>query len=90
MDIGDHATPIAIIGMGCRFSGDATSPEKLWDMLANGENGWTKIPKSRFNVEGLYHPDDQRVATVRWSSVPKMIQGIRSHVCTLLIETDSR
>ncbi|RHZ48345.1 hypothetical protein CDV55_100373 [Aspergillus turcosus] len=63
MATGDHTTPIAIIGMGCRFSGNAASPEKLWDMLTKGENGWSQIPKSRFWVEGLYHPNSERVGT---------------------------
>ena len=40
----DGVIPIAVIGMGCRFPGDASSPEKLWDMLASGRNGWSKIP----------------------------------------------
>lgn len=66
MATGDHTTPIAIIGMGCRFSGNAVSPGKLWDMLVKGENGWSQIPKSRFCVEGLYHPNSERVGTVRW------------------------
>ncbi|KAL2813950.1 hypothetical protein BDW59DRAFT_24526 [Aspergillus cavernicola] len=56
-------TPIAIVGMGCRFSGDATSPEKLWDILAEGKSGWSPIPSSRFNVEGIYHPNSEKVGS---------------------------
>jgi acyl transferase domain-containing protein len=64
MAAGNPSTPIAIIGMGCRFSGDSNSPEKLWDMLVQAKSGWTEIPESRFNVNGLYHPDSERVGTV--------------------------
>jgi hypothetical protein len=32
----DAIMPIAIIGMAGRFPGDATSPEKLWDLIVKG------------------------------------------------------
>ncbi|KAK2039669.1 hypothetical protein LZ31DRAFT_605906 [Colletotrichum somersetense] len=53
--------PIAIVGMACRLPGDATSPSKLWDMCAAGQDGWSPIPKSRFDVESLYHADKERM-----------------------------
>ncbi|KAK2057592.1 hypothetical protein LY76DRAFT_97387 [Colletotrichum caudatum] len=53
--------PIAIVGMACRFPGDATSPSKLWDMCAAGQDGWSPIPKSRFDAESLYHADKERL-----------------------------
>ncbi|KFA71898.1 hypothetical protein S40288_09521 [Stachybotrys chartarum IBT 40288] len=58
-------SPIAIVGMACRFSGDATGPERLWEMLASGRNGWSEIPESRFATKGLYHPDGERTGSVR-------------------------
>jgi acyl transferase domain-containing protein len=60
-------TPIATVGMGCRFSGDATNPQKLWKLLEQGRSTWSKIPSSRFNVSGVYHPDGQRVGSVHFS-----------------------
>lgn len=59
--------PIAIVGMSCKFAGDATSPEKLWKMLVEGRGAWTEIPSSRFNLEGAYHPNSEKISTV---SVP--------------------
>ncbi len=56
--------PVAIIGMSCRFAGDATSPEKLWEVLAGGKSTWTEFPASRFNLEGVHHPDAERPSTV--------------------------
>lgn len=55
---------IAIIGMSCRFPGDATSPSKLWDLCAGGREGWSTIPEDRFDVKSLYHEDHERVGRV--------------------------
>lgn len=29
--------PVAIVGLACRFPGDATSPSKFWDLLKSGK-----------------------------------------------------
>jgi hybrid polyketide synthase/nonribosomal peptide synthetase ACE1 len=50
---------IAIVGSGCRFPGDATSPSKLWDLLREPHVLAETIPKNRFSGEGFYHPDGQ-------------------------------
>ena len=63
-DIQPKTVPIAIIGMGCRFAGDATSPAKLWEMLEKGESAWSEIPLSRFDIEGWYHPNHENISTV--------------------------
>ncbi|KAJ4862469.1 polyketide synthase dehydratase domain-containing protein [Trichoderma breve] len=55
--------PIAIIGMSCKFSGGVTDPETLWDLLASGRTGWSEIPEERFNLKGVYHPNNERIAT---------------------------
>jgi hypothetical protein len=56
--------PIAIIGLSCKFAGDAASPEKLWKMLTEGRNAWSEIPSTRFNPKGAYHPDSEKLSTV--------------------------
>lgn len=64
-DYGELASePIAIIGMSCKFSGGVTDPETLWDLLASGRTGWSEIPEERFNLKGVYHPNNERIATV--------------------------
>ena len=57
---GQHTSPIAIIGMSCKFGGEATSPTKLWDLCAAGKDGWSPIPSDRFAIKSMYHPDSQR------------------------------
>ncbi|KAK3990438.1 Compactin diketide synthase mokB [Cladorrhinum sp. PSN332] len=56
----DGSMPIAIVGIACRFPGDATNPERLWDMLAKGQNTHGTWPKDRFNINAFYHPNPER------------------------------
>ncbi|KAL7625005.1 hypothetical protein AAE478_004219 [Parahypoxylon ruwenzoriense] len=56
--------PIAIIGLSCKFAGDARNPEELWRLLAEGRSAWTEIPSSRFNAKGSYHPDPEKFSTM--------------------------
>nr|UPX44674.1 Type I Iterative PKS [Penicillium fuscum]UXX61831.1 Type I Iterative PKS [Penicillium fuscum] len=55
--------PIAIIGLSCKFAGDATSPAKLWTLLEEGRSAWSEIPPSRFNPKGAYHPSREKLST---------------------------
>lgn len=49
--------PIAIIGMACRFPGDANTPEAYWQLLRNGGDGIREIPAHRWDVDAYYDPD---------------------------------
>ncbi|KAF7595518.1 hypothetical protein BBP40_005854 [Aspergillus hancockii] len=60
----DKAMPIAIIGVAGRFPGDASNPEKLWDMVSQGRSALTEVPKDRFNVDAFYHPHHERQGTL--------------------------
>lgn len=60
--------PIAVIGMAFRGPGDATSPQKLWDMCCEGRNAWTEFPRDRINMEGFWHPEATRPGCVRFST----------------------
>ena len=58
--------PIAIIGLSCKFAGDASNAENLWTMLAEGRNAWSELPESRFNSKGAYHPSSEKLSTVSY------------------------
>ncbi|KAF5549511.1 acyl transferase acyl hydrolase lysophospholipase [Fusarium mexicanum] len=55
--------PIAVIGMSCNFSGGASNPDKLWDLMASGKTGWSEIPEDRYNLKGVYHSNHERNST---------------------------
>ncbi len=52
--------PIAIIGIGCRLPGGVRSPDDLWTLLVTGIDAITEVPKERWNVSAVYHPDPSR------------------------------
>lgn len=56
--------PIAIVGLSCRFAGDASSSEELWNMMTEKRSAWSEVPKSRYGQKGQYHPDNGMLSTV--------------------------
>ncbi|QIS14238.1 acyltransferase domain-containing protein [Nocardia arthritidis] len=49
--------PIAIVGMGCRFPGEVSSPEGLWELVVEGREGISDFPVDRgWDVESIYDP----------------------------------
>ena len=61
---GECATePIAIIGLSCKFAGDAGSTEGFWRLMTEGRNAWSEPPPSRWNMKGTYHPDKDNLST---------------------------
>ncbi len=51
--------PIAIIGMSCRFPGGANDPQAFWDLLKQGYDGITEIPRERWDIDSFYDPDPE-------------------------------
>ncbi|MFT2016583.1 SDR family NAD(P)-dependent oxidoreductase [Streptomyces sp. 796.1] len=64
-EVADRARePIAIIGMACDFPGQATSPERLWQLVSDGADVISGFPDDRgWDLEALYHPDPENPGT---------------------------
>jgi len=48
--------PVAIIGIGCRFPGQANDTRSFWRLLCNKVDAVGEIPPGRWNVDAYYHP----------------------------------
>lgn len=47
---------IAIIGLACRFPGDAAGSEKLWNILSEGRQCWSEAPTDRYTEAAFLRP----------------------------------
>lgn len=55
----DAPTPIAVVGIGCRFPGGANDPDALWRILSEGRDAWSEAPNSRFKWQSFHHLDPE-------------------------------
>lgn len=46
---------IAIIGLSCRFPGDASGPSEFWELLKDGRSGYSPST-DRYNAKAFHHP----------------------------------
>ena len=51
------AEPVAVVGIGCRFPGDAVGPERYWRLLVDGEDAISEVPADRWDADAFYDPD---------------------------------
>ncbi|QEG23834.1 non-ribosomal peptide synthetase/type I polyketide synthase [Mariniblastus fucicola] len=49
--------PLAVVGIGCRFSGGVTDAASLWKLLVEGRSGIVEVPTDRWNRDRFYHPN---------------------------------
>lgn len=59
-----EAMPIAIVGIGCRFPGQASSAEKLWELILQQKDIRQEVPADRFNIDAFWHPNPDRNGSV--------------------------
>ncbi|WP_042390244.1 type I polyketide synthase [Streptacidiphilus melanogenes] len=56
--------PIAIVSMTCRFPGDVSSPEQLWQLLASGTDAVSGFPTDRgWDLDALHSDDPEQSGT---------------------------
>lgn len=52
--------PIAIIGMGCRFPGEAANPHDFWRNLLEGKDCIVDVPNNRWDINRFYDADKDK------------------------------
>ncbi|KAI0438674.1 lovastatin nonaketide synthase [Xylaria telfairii] len=60
----DELIPLAIVGLAFDFPQNATSAEKLWEIVSQGRSTSTEFPSDRLNIDAYYHPDGNRPSTL--------------------------
>jgi 6-methylsalicylic acid synthase len=66
--LSEDQEPVAVIGVACRFAGDADSPDRFWELLVSGRDGIAEAPVERWEGYRAYGPD--HAAAVREAAVP--------------------
>jgi acyl transferase domain-containing protein len=62
-----HATPVAVVGVGCRLPGGVDSPYALWELLQSKGNVVGDAPAGRWSTEELAALEGEATArTPRW------------------------
>ncbi|KAK5990264.1 Highly reducing polyketide synthase otaA [Cladobotryum mycophilum] len=56
--------PLAIIGLSCRYGGEADSAANLFESVLAAKSVYGPVPKDRFDAEFYYHPDQNRSGTL--------------------------
>ncbi|OJI88527.1 hypothetical protein ASPTUDRAFT_135063 [Aspergillus tubingensis CBS 134.48] len=60
--------PIAVIGLGCRFSGQAASLDGFWEMLRDGRKEHGPVPGNRYQAAAWKHPSHERKGAINHDS----------------------
>ncbi len=56
--------PIVIVGMSCRLPGGVSTPDELWQLLADGVDAVCDVPTDRgWDLDALFAPDPEQPGT---------------------------
>jgi acyl transferase domain-containing protein/acyl carrier protein len=75
------AEPIAIIGMGCRFPGDAHDPSTFWALLKEGRDAITEVSPDRWDWRDFCdsEPMTPGKANTRWGGFLSQVADFDAH-----------
>ncbi|MDX9860533.1 MAG: aminotransferase class III-fold pyridoxal phosphate-dependent enzyme, partial [Rhodospirillales bacterium] len=70
-------SPIAIVGIACRFPGGANSPGQFWDLLADGRDAVGPVPPDRWNTDRWWdaNPDSPGKLYIREGAFLDDVKG---------------
>jgi len=77
----NNSEAIAIIGMGCRFPGGASTPQAFWNLLHQGVDAIAEVPQDRWSIDDYYDPDPETPGKMytRNGGFVEQIQGFDPH-----------
>lgn len=56
--------PIAVVGLAGICPGFGSSVEAFWQMICQQQSAMTRVPSERFNVDGFYHRNNDRLDSI--------------------------
>ena len=60
MDTRNSRFPLAVVGIGCRFPGGASTPEKFWQLMLDKKDAIIDVPKDRWDTRLFYDNDTRK------------------------------
>lgn len=69
---------IAIVGIGCRYPGEASTPDKFWDLMVNKKDAIVDIPKDRWDQKKFYDPSEKKSGKMRIKQGGFLTEDIKS------------
>jgi hypothetical protein len=51
---------LAIVGIGCRFPGNANTPEEFWNLMCNEQDAIVPVPTARWDVRKYYDANPEK------------------------------